>query len=108
MPAAIPYIALAIASAGSVAGMVESNQATQHAKGSAEAQAKAMQDQVDTANKTDAATQKTKADTAQAGAAQKMAAALASMTATGGAGGTITGAGNMPAAPTAPKTLLGV
>jgi hypothetical protein len=107
MPAALPYIALAVTAATAVGGAVMQNQQTQHAKGAAEAQATAAQAQIDTANKTDAATNKTKADTAQAGAAQKMAAALASMTATGGAGGTITGAENMAPAPTAPKTLLG-
>jgi hypothetical protein len=107
MPAALPYIALAVTAATAVGGAVEQNQATQHAKGAAEAQAKAMQDQIDTATKTDTATAKTKSDTAQAGAAQKMAAALASMTATGGESGTITGASTAGAAPTAPKTLLG-
>lgn len=107
MPAAIPYIALAVSAATAVGGAVESNQATQHAKGAAQAQATADQNAIDTANKQTTATQTQQSQTAQAGAAQKMAAALANMTATGGDSGSITGASTMGAAPTQGKTLLG-
>lgn len=107
MPAAIPYIALAVTAATAVGGAVEANQTTQHAKGAAQAQQTAMDAQAKAASDQTAATQKTQAQTAQAGAAQKMAAALANMNATGGASGTITGAENMTPAQTAPKQLLG-
>lgn len=106
MPAVVP-IMLAITAATAVGSAVEANQQTQHAKGAAQAQATAQQAQIDTANKQTAATQTQQSQTAQSGAAQKMAAALAGMTAQGGAGGTNTGASMMPAADTMTKSLLG-
>jgi hypothetical protein len=107
MPAAIPYIALAITAAATVGSAVEANQTAQHAKGAAEAQATQTQADIATANKQTQDTQKQQASTAQAGAAQKMAAALANMNQTGGDSGSITGASGMGAAPTSAKTLLG-
>lgn len=108
MPAALPYIALAVTAATAVGGAVASNQATQHAKGAAQAQATATQNTIDQQNTTTADAQKRQSETSQAGAAQKMAAALANMTATGGDSGSITGASSAPPAPTSAKTLLGM
>lgn len=106
MPA-LPAIALAVTAATAIGTAVEANQTVQHAKGAAEAQTTAMNDQIKTATDADTAAKKTQSQTAQAGAAQKMAVALANMDATGGMGGTNTGASSMPAAETAGKTLLG-
>lgn len=107
MPTALPYIALALATTATVGQAVEANQATQHAKGAAEAQKTAMDEQLKEADADTAAAKKSQAQTAQSGAAQKMAAILAQMTSAGGVSGTNTGASNATPAPTSQKTLLG-
>lgn len=97
----------ALAAGGSA---VQANQATQHAKGAAEAQKTANDAQLADAAKTDAANkdaQATRGSTTQQAA---IAALRASMSASSNAGGTIltgpegTGTGT----PTATKSLLGV
>ena len=101
-------ISSAIAALTATGSAVMANQQTQHAKGAAQAQDTAMQQQVVQADDQTKATQTQQSQIAQAGAAQKMAAALASMTASGGMGGTNTGASNAPLPQTqAGATLLG-
>lgn len=110
MPISLP-VAMAIMAATTAAAATGSavmqNQQIQHAKGAAQANQTAMNAQIKSADDQAKANQKNQSQTAQGGAAQKMAAALASMTSTGGMSGTITGASGMIPAQTQQKTLLG-
>lgn len=109
MPAAIPIAAFIVAAAGTTYSAVEANQQTQHAKGAAQAQATAEQNQINDANKQDQATQAAKGSDASATQSAAIAALRASMSANNGFGGSIltSGQGTNTAAPTATKSLLG-
>ena len=110
MPAAVPWVAMAVTALAAGGSAVEANQQTQHAKGAAEAQNTAMQAQIDQQTKADAATQTQKADQGSATQAAALAALRASMSDSSGMGGSIltspTGTTGM--APTQTKSLLGV
>lgn len=107
MPAVVPAL-IAISAGAAVAGAVQSNQATQHAKGAAQAQQTAMDAQVKKAGDLDAAEKKSKNDNASATATAAMSALRASMSTENLLGGTIlTGGSGAAPAPTAGKTLLG-
>lgn len=98
-----------VAAGTATASAVQSNQATQHAKGAAQAQQTAMNAQVDQANKTDAANKKALEVQGTATQSAALAALKASMSAGSTNGGSIlTGPTGAPAAPTVTKTLLGV
>lgn len=104
----VPFIPLIAAGLTVGAGAVMSNQATQHAKGAAQAQETAMNGQVEKANALDTADKNAKATNAGSTQAAAIAAIRASMTTKNSAGGTIlTGPLGAPPAPTATKTLLG-
>ena len=110
-PITIALIATTTVAALSAGGSaVEANQEKQHAKGAAEAQATAMDQQVKTADEQDKANQTQKANQGSATQAAALAALRASMSASSGMGGSIltspTGTTGM--APTQTKSLLGV
>lgn len=109
MPAAIPYIALAVTAAGTTYGAVNANQQEQHAKGAAQAQATKEQGLIDTQTKQDQQTQQAKGENASATQKAAIAALRASMSTKSLSSGTIltSGQGTGTPAPTQTKTLLG-
>lgn len=108
MPAAVP-LALVFAAAATGYQTYSANQATQHAKGAAEAEQTAMNAQIEDAKKTTAADTTSKAAAGAGTQAAAIAALRASLSASSGMGGSIltTPQGAAPA-PTTTKTLLGI
>lgn len=110
MPAAIPILiaATAVSAGTAVYGAVQQNQQVQHAKGAAQAQETAMNNQLTLANQKDEQTKTAKASQGSSTQASALAAIKAAMSASSGFGGTLLTSGTgTQAAPTATKTLLG-
>lgn len=107
MPAAIPIL-IAVTAGAAVASAVQKNQEVQHAKGAAQAQETALNNQITAQKQTDAQNKSAKDSAAAGTQASALAALRASMSASSGFGGTLlTGPTGAQAAPTATKTLLG-
>lgn len=113
MPAAAPWIAIAVASAATAYQGIAGNQQAQHAKGAAQAQETAMNAQIKGAQDLDLAKQKQSAESAAAGASANATAASKLLarkrTLIGGSStpdSSILSSGS-DTAPTITKTLLG-
>lgn len=105
----VALIATALASAGTIGQMVMSNQATQHAKGAAQAEQTAMDAQLKSQQDKTTADTGTASGIAGSNSAQAMAAIRAALTKNSGFGGTLLTSGSgAPAAPVATKQLLGL
>lgn len=108
MPAAIPIAAVVVSALAAGGAAVEANQQTQHAKGAAQAEQTAMNNQVAAANAADAQNKTQQANTGSATQSAALAALRASMSAGSGFGGSLlTNPSSSGIAPTQGKTLLG-